>query len=385
MKKTIFCILLILMFFVAKDNSIFAQNKFKIGSISLSDTIIGGLHYLKINAGIRPITIFNESDTNRIGDIILKDSLGNLVIGANTIINGSLKFTNTDLTLDDINVTQINFGDSLQMYKQPYSDILNPNRLVINNTYFNSSMLINLLGADIENMFKIKIGTGSDTASLTLDNKNLDLKFLGNRFYINGSIINPLDIVHKNDTNTFYGLNTFMDNLYARNDVTVGTPPSPANILVYGNIEIQGGNIDAPTINLNGVDINTAGTLTNVAYKNLANTFTLSQTFDSSAIFNRSISIATDSIGTGTNYTMTSLNNVLLVNLGATNDTITLSADRNGVEYTIILLNTSGGSVVVIGEGGNKIDADNEKIINTAFTGKTYVYRNYIWYTKTTI
>lgn len=383
MKKTIFCILLILMFFVAKDNSIFAQNKFKIGSISLSDTIIGGLHYLKINAGIRPITIFNESDTNRIGDIILKDSLGNLVIGANTIINGSLKFTNTDLTLDDINVTQINFGDSLQMYKVPFSDMLTPNRLIINSTYFNSSMLISLLGADVNNIFKVKIGTGSDTASLTLDNKNLDLKFLGNKFYVNGSIINPLDIVHKNDTNTFYGLNTFMDNLYARNDVTVGTPPSPANILVYGNIEIQGGNIDAPTINLNGVDINTTGTLTNVAYKNLANTFTLPQTFDTSASFNRSVSFAIDSVGDGVSeYIMTSLNNMLIVSLAIDPITVILSADRNGVEYIISLVATSGGTVIVQPIDGDIINGMESDLLDTINETKTYVYRNNVWYIK---
>lgn len=373
MKKTIFCILLILMFFVAKDNSIFAQNKVKIGSISLSDTIISGLHYLKVNAGIRPITIFNESDTNRIGDIILKDSLGNLVIGANTIINGNLSFANSTLTLNELLTRGVRFSDSL-VIRTTIEDIIDYNLYILND-HHTSSIITNLSGINDANKFEITMGNINDPVSYFRISRSGEIYLGGARVYIDSVAFDVSTVLLNNANNTFSGTNTFNGYSAFNNTVELTKGLYIASPLIPDTLSLYG------TFLLDGVDINNGG-LTNVAYKNLANIFTLPQTFDTSITLNQSISYPIDSIGTGTNYTMTSLNYMLIVSLGATNDTVTLSADRNGIAYTIKLLATSGGSVIVIGNGGAEIDGASQSILNVGNETKTYIYRNNKWYVK---
>lgn len=373
MKKTIFCILLILMFFVAKDNSIFAQNKVKIGSISLSDTTIGGMHYLKVNAGIQPITIFNQSDTNRIGDIILKDSLGNLVIGANTIINGNLSFANSTLTLNELLTRGVRFSDSL-VIRTTIEDIIDYNLYILND-HHTSSIITNLSGINDANKFEITMGNINDPVSYFRISRSGEIYLGGARVYIDSVAFDVSTVLLNNANNTFSGTNTFNGYSAFNNTVELTKGLYIASALIPDTLSLYG------TFLLDGVDINNGG-LTNVAYKNLANTFTLPQTFDTSASFNRSVSFAIDTLGGGVNYTMTPINHMLIVSLGATNDTITLTSDRNGTEFTIKLIATGGGSIVVIPDVGGEIEGASEDIIKTLNDSRTYIVRNNRWYIK---
>jgi hypothetical protein len=82
---------------------------------------------------------------------------------------------------------------------------------------------------------------------------------------------------------------------------------STGAVTAAGNINTTGG-----VFQLNGTDINTAGTLTNVAYENQANTFTLANTFQGNLTVTNAGYLATQR---ATDYSTTGSAND--VNLGA--------------------------------------------------------------------
>lgn len=182
----------------------------------------------------------------KVGTITLRDSSGTLVISSGVKSNGTITFYyfNADsILIGGINInngglTNVAYINRVNTFalEQTFEDDILVTGLIYTQDYISADDSI-LLGGKNINQFR------------TLTN-----------------------VAYLNDSNQFTGLNTFFDNTYLRKEVTIGTVPSPANLNVYGNV-ISYGYVDAPTINLSGVNINTPGTLTNVAYKSDTNAY----------------------------------------------------------------------------------------------------------------
>jgi len=96
----------------------------------------------------------------------------------------------------------------------------------------------------------------------------------------------------------------------------------------------------------------------------------------------KSFVIALDSIGNASSKIMNANNNFLVVNCGATNDTVFITPVEKGIEYTVKLLTTGGGNVVVKCVNGYPIDDAVVQTWNTPYMSRTFIYSNYIWYIK---
>ncbi|MDO8335829.1 MAG: carbohydrate binding domain-containing protein [Candidatus Saccharibacteria bacterium] len=124
------------------------------------------------------------------------------------------------------------------------------------------------------------------------------------------------------------------DGLYfdaTTNRLRIGTSPSTAYTLnVDGDANLSSGKV----YRINGLDINTAGTLSNVAYKNAANTFTLNNTFSTSITTPTVTSSGALSVDSGST-------NALNIGTGANAKTITIG---NGTGATSVVVNCGTGA-----------------------------------------
>lgn len=134
--------------------------------------------------------------------------------------------------------------------------------------------------------------------------------------------------------------------------VAIGSDAQSAlyKLEVAGDVNVQSGS----TYRINGADINTAGTLTNVAYENQSNTFTSSNTFNNAIAANGGITFnnSTDTLGAFTNAGTQDAANNLIVNIG-----------NAGTDFT------SGGGLTL---AGNLLANGNSTFGDAATDGLTF-------------
>lgn len=134
--------------------------------------------------------------------------------------------------------------------------------------------------------------------------------------------------------------------------VAIGSDAQSAlyKLEVAGDVNVQSGS----TYRINGADINTAGTLTNVAYENQSNTFTSSNTFNNAIAANGGITFnnASDTLGAFTNAGTQDAANNLIVNIG-----------NAGTDFT------SGGGLTL---AGNLLANGNSTFGDAATDGITF-------------
>jgi hypothetical protein len=146
----------------------------------------------------------------------------------------------------------------------------------------------------------------------------------------------------------------------ATNITLNGTISGGTSYTGSGNI-----NTTAGTFQLNGVDINAAGTLTNVAYENQANNFTAGNTFSAAGtgvdITNNLLVGGTYNTNTFTSTALTFAGGVSTISTGSANaglninpnGTGTLSLGNTGLANTIQIGNTTGAVAQTINIGNN--------------------------------
>lgn len=384
MKKLIIVFLFLLIFFTINDKQIYAQNKFKIGTVSLIDTIISGKHYLKITSGFYPLGDIKFPDSIYIKSVKLKDSLGNFVINANTIINGSLNFTNTDLTLVSLNTKNISISDSLNIIYNVFT-----NKLAFNNSHYSGSTTFYHFGTSPLNKFEVLMGDVDTPDSYLRLFKGGKVYIGGESIYINDINLDQPNIMYKNVANTLTG----------GASITIGT----TNII---NDAISTTNLSSGYLTLTGTNQNIYADFNKIYFSKLTPyttyfynndsimfTYDISDgiityrplTLNKSLIVNKPISysvVQVDSV----DYTTTENNYMLLMNTGYTNDTVTIVPSVEGQELIIKLISNKGGSVVVIpktiSNTASKIDNENENIIYNQYTTRNYIYRNNKWWIK---
>ncbi len=146
-------------------------------------------------------------------------------------------------------------------------------------------------------------------------------------------------------------------------NVSLSATPSFTSVTASGNI-----NTTAGAFQLNGVDINTAGTLTNIAYENQANNFTLANTFSAAGV---AINV-TNNITVGGTINTNTFTGTALTFAGAGATTIQAANNQNllvQTQGTGALTLTSGNGVVNIGSGTLRRSAAGTTIIDLLNAG----------------
>jgi hypothetical protein len=163
-------------------------------------------------------------------------------------------------------------------------------------------------------------------------------------------------------------------------NVGIGNSSPGYKLDVSGAVNVSSGN----TYRINGNDINTAGTLTNVAYENQANTFTAINVFNSSTgTGDFQVHGQGDGYGGGTmalfkNDSINSSNNYIRMQADANGTPINFADFRYGGSNNLVLDNVAGGGLITQIGGTEKLRVDSSGInVNGYVKSKTgYLDRN---------
>ncbi|MFA6501444.1 MAG: hypothetical protein WCT85_01520 [Parachlamydiales bacterium] len=254
-------------------------------------TVIGDSIDLFMNAGIGYMNSYNS--------YILHQSLNNRTDAEGTkykMYGGLTGYHDFSHTEDIASMFSI-YRDSLVARKPLYQR----NNLFITGSYYLS------IGTNVATTGNIRLANkGSISFRNAGNTANYELGTLGadNIFYYAESTMSMNPVTHKTNflANVRIGGDSLVItdatendsiNIFDNGTTAIIDSDNPLNVL--NNLTVNGSLNAVTSILLNGANINTAGTLTNVAYENQANVFTLKNTFQDKSIFSDTIQLS-DSI-----------------------------------------------------------------------------------------